>query len=82
MNNEIYDLILEGSKLLILMMLPIVVGGAISGILISFFQSIMSIQDPSTVYAFKLLSLVLVMYLMLPFFIRSTISFSNVCFSP
>lgn len=59
-----YDLMLEALRTVFLICLPIVLGVALTGLLASALQSVTGTADPASLYALRLIVLVLIVYLL------------------
>lgn len=60
----LYDLLLQGLRVLFILGIPSVAAMALAGLFISALQAATSINDPASRYGIRLLSFILVLYLM------------------
>lgn len=58
--NEIYDLMLEGLRVLFLIGVPVIAVAAFAGLFASLLQSFFAVQDGTIRYAFRLVGIVVV----------------------
>lgn len=75
-----YTILMEGLKVLIMAGLPIVVVLALAGTLVSALQSATGISDPALGFGVRILSLVLVLYFMLPSVLRSLMTLTEMIY--
>lgn len=68
-------------RLLLLIGFPMVIGVALSGLLASFIQSCIGISEISISYTFRVIALILILYILTNNFIIEFIEFTKSCFT-
>lgn len=80
MDAQQYDLLLEALKVLFLLCLPVIVGLAIAGTLASVLQSVTGLNDPATLYALRLIALVMILYFFFSTMTESILNLARMAF--
>jgi len=75
--TNLYDLISEGLRALVLIGAPIFLASSLAGLVMGVFQSTTTIREPVLGYAARLLAVGVVLYLMLPGFIATVLRLSE-----
>jgi flagellar biosynthesis protein FliQ len=72
MNGEIFqDLVMQGARVLLLVLLPVLLGAGISGLCIGAFQAVTSIRDQALSYVVKVFCLCILAYILLPVWVEA-----------
>ncbi|MCB0318040.1 MAG: flagellar biosynthetic protein FliQ [Bdellovibrionales bacterium] len=74
------EILFQGIRTLFIVTLPILLVTSLAGLLASVFQTSTALHEPIISYVLKLLSVVLLLYFMLPQFIRTIISLTQSAF--
>jgi type III secretory pathway component EscS len=82
MDPQLYDILIEAMKIIVLCCIPLVIANAVSGMLLVFFQIITSTQEASTAYAVRMLTTAGILYIMFPSLIKNIFSFALKTMSP
>lgn len=75
-----YDVLMAGIRALFYIGLPITLGVALIGTIVSAFQAATTIQEPSIGYAARILALIALLYLLFPAFARTCTNLAELAF--
>ena len=74
---EVIDVIREGMYVLLLISAPVMITALVVGLVISLFQALTQIQEQTLTFVPKVVSMLLVLGLALPFMLRELTDYSN-----
>ena len=81
MNGKILDDVLwHGARTLFLVVTPFVAGISLAALLTAVLQAATSVQEPATLYAIKVVTLVVLLYFFLPVASRSLVTLAEIAF--